>query len=413
MTPRDDRFPDMGSGTHIDAAIERVLRGDAVGDDVAPFAEFVDDMLVMADRPPPPPSLELAALLAGSASSGNRPASVTSLPPRARSNLRAQPTRPSSRRSRTSEMRRRAVAVGVGGKAAALLLALATTAVAGAAAGILPEPAAHLLRRAVEVVTPFDMPDDAAAGPGRSADAVRGTEAATGDELPDASVTGVRTQPTGVGADEGARPVPNPTDGMSSWAGTYAKTRISAGQAGAATPASSPPKAIDPAKAPAPHAGPATKPAPKASHVPPGHSPSGTPHDDESDSGGAPLMNHGASQDRPHPPAPKGPPPGGGPPQGAPSRPTDDGSHHERLPGSEPGPGSSGEAPPSAQHRPPPYGPSPGGGSDRDQCGQPSPSGPPPAGCGRGDPQRDGSPDAGGEGLHHAGPAAATGEPGP
>jgi hypothetical protein len=421
MTPGDDRSPDMGSRAHIDAAIERVLRGDAVGDDAAPFAAFIDDMQVMADRPPPPPSPELATVLSGSVARDPAPASVASLPPRGRSNVPARPTRPSSRRRRTSGMRRRAVALGVGAKAAALVLALVTTAVAGAAAGILPDPATHLLRRAVEAVTPFEMPDDAAAHPDGDADPVGSTEAAQGEELPEASATGVPTRPADVAADQGPRPLPDLTEETSSGADADAETWTSAGPADTATPASSPPEELDPPMIPAPHAGPATPPAPKPGHVPPGQSPSGTPHGDGSD-GGAPFVDGGTPQDHSQPPAPKDSPPGRRTPQGAHSPPAHDGSHggsHEQLEGSGPGPRSPGEAPPSGHHPLPPSDAGPDREPDGDQCGQPS--GTPPAGCHRADPDRGGPSDAGDEGHHsfnggngdHAGPAAATGGPGP
>ena len=73
---RGDRFPDMPSRAQLDAAIEQVLRGDEVGDDVATFARWVNDMRGMGGQPPPPPSPELAGLLAGCAGGHRAPANV-------------------------------------------------------------------------------------------------------------------------------------------------------------------------------------------------------------------------------------------------------------------------------------------------------------------------------------------------
>ena len=99
MTPRDDRLPEMPSSAQVDAAIEQVLRGGAVGDDVATFARFVDDMRVMGDRPPPPASPELAALLAGTPAGSQARASVAPFRWRPKSRLRARSAQPRSGRS--------------------------------------------------------------------------------------------------------------------------------------------------------------------------------------------------------------------------------------------------------------------------------------------------------------------------
>ena len=91
MTGPSDRFPDMLSGTRIDAAIDQALNDATVPDDVAPFAGFVDDLRVMADRPVPRPSAELAALLAGHhATEPDAGATVRSLRARRRRRVRAR-----------------------------------------------------------------------------------------------------------------------------------------------------------------------------------------------------------------------------------------------------------------------------------------------------------------------------------
>src|SRR4029453_15438104 len=96
MTPRDDRFPDMPPSVQFDAAIEQALRGDAVGDDVATFARFVDDVRGMADRHPTPPSPALTALLWGSAPPPEAASTAGPPPPRTRSLLHVWPTQPTS-----------------------------------------------------------------------------------------------------------------------------------------------------------------------------------------------------------------------------------------------------------------------------------------------------------------------------
>ncbi len=393
MTPRDDRFPNMLSSAQFDTAIERVLRGDAVGDDVASLVGFVDDMRVMAHRPPPPPSPELAALLGGADAGWDAPANVATLPPRTRTDLQQRSTQPRPRRSRAAGLRVRVAALGVAGKAA-LVLALATASAAGAAAGILPEPATHFLRRAIELVTPFELPDDASARhhggadpDGRTAQVAERDEAAVPSSGPrpaapvrDPGAADIRTQDPEAGADEGAGPLPTSTDGTSGWIGTYSEGDTSAGQP----------------------VGPAAQPAPKNGDVPPGHSPSGTSQPGGSGAGGTPLMDHGATQARPSPPVPTGPPSQRGSSSGSPSSPSREGRHHRPRPGHGPGEGSSGGASPSGPRQAPPVDPSPGGGPDRGQCGKPGPIGSPPADCGPDRPHRSGPPETGGEAVHHS-----------
>jgi hypothetical protein len=325
LSPRDDRFPDMPSSAQTDAAIERVLHGaavgDAVGDDGAPFARFVDDMRVMGDGPPPPPSPELAALLVGSTTGSRARASMPSRRWRIRGSRRARPAQPSSARSCTAAIRLRVAAVPIAGKAA-IFFAVATCAAAGAAGGVLPEPATHFLRRAIEVVTPFELPDDAGARPGRG-ERVDHTETISGDEPGAAGMSPAGTPPATVASDAGVapdqegeagadpRPEASATDGAPNRAETYPEPAISAGPPNATAPAASPPESKGPAGAAPPHAEPAAGPGPNTTHVPPGQPHPGTP-DPGGPGGDALLVDPGATRERTGAAAPKGPsaPPG-------------------------------------------------------------------------------------------------------
>jgi hypothetical protein len=303
MTRRDDRSPDMLSSTEIDAAIEQVLRGATVGDDAAPFARFVDDVRVMADRVPPRPSLELAGLLAGLAADRTASATAACLARRERC-VRARSTRPRSGRSRTSEIRLRVAALGLAGKAA-VSLALAATVAAGGVAGILPEPATHFVRRAIEVVTPFELPHHGAEHPGRNAHTKADAGVTpTNDEAPQPRPDpqpGATVRETAVidlgSVDVQARAetdprVGAPTADMSSWVRPHPKKSVSPAQGPKpAAPASTPPTREEPARGPPPHAGLPAKPkhgppaklepGPQRDHDPPGRPPSGALHPDE------------------------------------------------------------------------------------------------------------------------------------
>jgi hypothetical protein len=338
MTPRGDRFPNMASSSRFDAAIEQVLRGDAVGDDIASIAAFVDDMRVMAGRPPPPPSHELAAVLAGRAGQQAR-ASVVASPARTRSRLHAGSTQPTSRRSRTTCLRLRITVVPIAGKAA-VLLAVATSAAAVAAGGILPEPATHFVRRAIEVVTPFDLPDDAAARRGHTDEGIDVTGSTHGDEPGDAGTAPTSPPPVAtawdaapaqdpdVGADD-PRSVPNPK-GQASGADTGSEPGASASPPKAAPPASSPPPSLGPKAAP-PDPGPPSEPGPKTGHVPPGHAAPGRPPPGGPGSGDAPLTAPASTKERPCAPAPNGPPPPGSPKESS-SNAARDRPHHGAPP---------------------------------------------------------------------------------
>jgi hypothetical protein len=369
LTPRDDRFPDMPSSAQFDAAIEQVLRGGAVGDDVATFARFVDDMRVMGDRPPPPASPELAALLAGTPAGSQARASVAPFRWRAKSRLRARSVQLRSGRSRTAGIRLRLVAMPITGKAA-VFLAVATCAAAGAASGIFPEPATHFLRRAIEVVTPFELPDDASARPGRGERRVDNTGTISGDERSDAGTSPAGSPPAAVASDAGVardqdgeegtgpRPEANATDEASSGADTGSE----------AAP---------------PDAGQPTEPGPETGHVPPGNAAPGTPRSGGPGSGDALLMDPGTTTERPSAPAPKGPSARPGSPNEPLSNAPRDRPHHGPPPGVGPGQSSSGGASTGGPRPAPSSGTSPGYSPDRGQHGQHHPDGCQAADCGR------------------------------
>jgi translation initiation factor IF-2 len=392
MTPRDDRFPDMPSSAQFDAAIEQVLRGDAVGDDAATFARFVDDMRVIADRPPPPPSPALAALLAGSAATCEARSTGVPSAPRTRSRLQARSTQPAWMRWRSARLRPRVALVPIAGKAA-VVLAVATTAAAGAAAGILPEPATHFVRRAIEVVTPFELPGEDATRPEHAhqrADPARSArvEPGAGATPPQGSRPAVIVSDAGVArgpdVETNADPQsePNPTDEAPSSAKTYPEPDTSAWPTTPNAPASSPPPSRGPKRPAPPDAGSGTEPAPKTGHIPPGHVSPGTPRPGGPGAGDAPLSDPDPTMDRPGQPAGKGRPARPGSSGGSSSNPARVRPQHGPPPDVGTGTGSNEEAPTSG---PPPaagHGPSVGSGRDHDRCGQPRGDALRPADCG-------------------------------
>ncbi|MGH9289850.1 MAG: hypothetical protein ACRD0V_16420 [Acidimicrobiales bacterium] len=350
MTHRDDRSSDMVSSDQFDAAIEQVLHGEAVGDDVASLARFVDDVRVMAAGLPPPPSPELAELLAGSTVNSVAPVAVTPLAPRSRSRAQA---RSRSGRSRAAELRLRVAASGLAAKAA-VSLAFAGAVAAGGAAGILPEPATHFVRRALEVVTPFELPDDDTDHHGRTAHPRVNAAATPGGTAREAAVIDIRSVDVELHSDADAPRLVNPTGDTSTWVRSYPKKGTSPTQGPKpATPPSAPPKSNDPAKAPSPHGGPPTKPkpGPQQDHVPPGRPTSKDPHPGNSHSGGPPAEDRGPAEDRSKPSESNGPRSGPGSPADPPAG--DDGQrpHGGPPPSVDPGEGPH-DGPPLCQASP-------------------------------------------------------------
>jgi hypothetical protein len=336
MTRRDDRSPDMLSSAQIDAAIEQVLQRATVGEDVAPLASFVDDLRVMAEGPPALPSPELAALLAGNAAGKAASATAASLPPRQHRRVQARSTRSRSDRSPASEIRLRVAAAGLAGKAA-ISLALAATVAAGGAAGIFPEPATSFVRRAIEVITPFELPDHATEHPARRAHAHANAGATPADYKPaaplprpgpqpaaadrEAAVIDVRSLDPEARPDADPSPLTNPTADWSSRIRTHPNKAISPAQGPkAANPPSTPPRGVDRANGQPPHGGPTSQPkaGPQRDHVPPGRPRSGAPHPGNPHGGGPQPRDPGPTEDRSTPSDPNGPRSCGRSPRGGP-----------------------------------------------------------------------------------------------
>jgi hypothetical protein len=167
MSGANDRPFDTFGTAELDADFDMLVEGIVVNPGLAPLARLVDDVQVAAGGPPPVPSDELVTILAG----GGVDAGDLS-PGACRAGRIARRYAPASRpegaaRRPAAGMAGRIGAFGLIAKAG-LALAVAGAGAAGAAAtGVLPDPAVSLVRRAIDVVTPFDLPDAAAQSAGR------------------------------------------------------------------------------------------------------------------------------------------------------------------------------------------------------------------------------------------------------
>jgi hypothetical protein len=384
-----DLFPDVPSSAEVDAAIDRALRGEAVGDDFTPLGQFVDDIRAMVGGPPPQPSEELAELVEGGIADAPTPATTASPEPGARRAGRARWSRRSARRSHATPSRVRIAALGVAGKAT-LGLAFTTAVAAGGAAGILPEPAGHLVRRAIEAVTPFDLPDqgparhvrdhrggdsddhrsayepnDAAVAPPGSQPGVTGGEPGPGEML--SSDHGL---PTGADTAPDMYPAVDPSIDADASGWAQSSPRLTAPTSG--TAGSTPPPASDSATGASPNGGSATNGRPPDEHTPPG----GPPPDQPKPSGPPTGQPHSGGPP-PDQPKPSGPPTGqphsGGPP---PDQPKPSDAPQGQTDSNEPPAGQPKPSEPAvAQPKPndPPTGQSHSGGPPP---GQPKPSEP-------------------------------------
>lgn len=218
MTSRDDRFLEMLTDSQFDEAIELMLRGIVVEPQLEPVARFADEAGALADASPPPASPELAALLAGEPLADDLlPVGATRATAIARTCL---PERGSSRRSGGGVVARKSAGVAAMSLAtkAGLGLALAGAGAAGAgAAGVLPESVVDAVRHTIEVVTPFELPDQAFAGAttpaaeGSTAEATGSRAAASdGGEPPVSEPTG---SDAGTEGPPGASDTPRPGGG--------------------------------------------------------------------------------------------------------------------------------------------------------------------------------------------------------
>ena len=168
VTGPDDRSGGTDPGATLDAVVERCLQGQATGDAPASLVTFLDDVRVATGGPPPPPSAALEALLGGAEAPHEAPASrrgtLAAGAARPHGRLRHGPAAGPARRPRRARgvrLAQRLAAAGLAGKAV-LALALGGTAAAGAgAAGVLPDPVDAVVRRVIELVTPFELPNEA------------------------------------------------------------------------------------------------------------------------------------------------------------------------------------------------------------------------------------------------------------
>jgi hypothetical protein len=217
-----------------DAGAEALLAGaPGVADDqLAGVSAFISEMRACASMPAPPPSPALAALLRDGS---QLPSPATVIAPR-----------PHRAAGSLSGWRRRLAVSGLG-------LGVALTGVVGAgAAGLLPEPAEHVVADLVEALTPLHLPDrsdgdrDLADRPGGPA-SVRG-----GDGIAPGSTVAGGGAGTGPGPTTG--PVRQPGDVAGTGAGPGGGAPLAPGPAGGSAPGVSPPGVTTP---PAPGVGPA------------------------------------------------------------------------------------------------------------------------------------------------------------
>ncbi len=188
MTGPGDYGPDMPALQFLDdEAIEAITAGDPVAPELVALASFAAHVRSAGDRPAPPASLELQALItahAGELSRADLARRVT--PP----SLVGSPARGAHRR--LASIGTKVAGLGLAAKVA-LGVSVATAGLAGAGAtGALPGGADDVVRDAIEAVTPLDLPDGVAPsggeGPGR-----RGSTpgpSATGAGAPSSATTG-------------------------------------------------------------------------------------------------------------------------------------------------------------------------------------------------------------------------------
>lgn len=150
MNPENDHWSAM---THLEHELRSSRNrdldtlgngGSALSQDLQDVAAFLTQLRRLADRPAPPPSAQLASLLAR----GFTP-DVPTTPT----------TRKSTRPTLSAWLRRGALAFGLSAGLSASLVG------AAAASGQLPDGAQDVLERLVETVTPFEVHDQRSAPP--------------------------------------------------------------------------------------------------------------------------------------------------------------------------------------------------------------------------------------------------------
>jgi translation initiation factor IF-2 len=231
MSGRGDHFVEMITDDELDEAVELLLRrGIVVDPTVEPMARLLADVRAVASGRPSAPSAELGAVLAGKLVADHELSPGAVLATRiARQSPPASPARhPLPPRGRVGRVPARVARMSLAAKTG-IGVALAGACAAGAAAGgVLPGPAADIVRHAIEALTPFELPDqaatfgldtDGAAGAG-TPDRGHGPRAGGDDAHPqgdpgphvDASATGSQPSVTTEGDDDVA-PDASPTGG--------------------------------------------------------------------------------------------------------------------------------------------------------------------------------------------------------
>jgi len=149
---RGDSDSDMSTMFMTEDVVEALIKGDAVPAAYDPLARFAAEVRALGDGPAPAPSPDLATLLAG----GRLLRPMPATPPGA-------PSGPGARRhaSRLGKVAGLGLAAKLG-----LGATVVAAGVAGAgAAGVLPAPADHVVRHAIEAVTPVSFPSHDRQGP--------------------------------------------------------------------------------------------------------------------------------------------------------------------------------------------------------------------------------------------------------
>jgi hypothetical protein len=164
MSASDDRPDEMFGDDELDTDFDMLLDGVAIDPRLVPLTRIVDDVHIVAGGPPPSPTVELATVLRGDLvadedlSPGAASAARTA-------RWRAPPSpRPASRQRSLARIPSRLGAMSLAAKAALGLAVAGAGAVGAGVAGVLPDPAADVVRRAVEAITPFELPDAGAGG---------------------------------------------------------------------------------------------------------------------------------------------------------------------------------------------------------------------------------------------------------
>jgi hypothetical protein len=164
MSASDDRPDEMFGDDELDTDFDMLLDGVAIDPRLVPLTRIVDDVHIVAGGPPPSPTVELAAVLRGDlvADEDLSPGAASA----GRTARRCAPPspRPASRQRSLARIPSRLGAMSLAAKVALGLAMAGAGAVGAGVAGVLPDPAADVVRRAVEAVTPFELPEAGADG---------------------------------------------------------------------------------------------------------------------------------------------------------------------------------------------------------------------------------------------------------